>query len=127
MQWGTTVAHQHGVGWYVPAGGAGEAPLARLLDASRGSLCLIKHQAMKTYCGSGCIAARILNLGTRWGGWLASRLGRFTPQEKRPRYQLDRRLGGPQSRSGRGGEEKNSQSQPGCLQNTIFKTKLKKI
>jgi hypothetical protein len=31
------------------------------------------------------------------------------PQGKSPRYLLDRRLGGPQSRSGRGGEEKNSQ------------------
>jgi hypothetical protein len=29
------------------------------------------------------------------------------------RYPLDRRLGGPQSRSGRGGEEKNSQPPPG--------------
>jgi hypothetical protein len=28
-------------------------------------------------------------------------------------YPLDRRLGGPQSRSGRGGEEKNSQPTPG--------------
>jgi hypothetical protein len=27
---------------------------------------LIKHQAMKTYCGHGGIALRILNLGTRW-------------------------------------------------------------
>jgi hypothetical protein len=31
------------------------------------------------------------------------------PQGKRPWYPLDRRLGGPQSRSGRGGEGKNSQ------------------
>jgi len=38
--------------------------------------------------------------------WSTSRPGRFTPRE---RAQLDRRLGGPQSRSGRGGEEKNSQ------------------
>jgi hypothetical protein len=30
-------------------------------------------------------------------------------QGKSPWYLLDRRLGGPQSRSGRGGEEKNSQ------------------
>jgi hypothetical protein len=30
------------------------------------------------------------------------------PQGKEPRYPLDRRLGGPQSRSGRNGEEKNS-------------------
>jgi hypothetical protein len=32
---------------------------------------------------------------------------------KSPRCTLDRRLGGPQSRSGRGGEEKNSQPPPG--------------
>jgi hypothetical protein len=31
------------------------------------------------------------------------------PQGKSPWYPLDRRLGGPQSQSGRGGEEKNSQ------------------
>jgi hypothetical protein len=31
------------------------------------------------------------------------------PQGKGPRYPLDRGLGGPQSRSGRCGEEKNSQ------------------
>jgi hypothetical protein len=35
------------------------------------------------------------------------------PPGKSPRYLLDRRLGGPQSRSGRGGEEKNSQPLPG--------------
>jgi hypothetical protein len=34
-------------------------------------------------------------------------------QGKSPRYPLDRRLGGPQSRSEPGGEEKNSQPQPG--------------
>jgi hypothetical protein len=39
----------------------------------------------------------------------ASHPGRITPQGKSSRYPLDRRLGGPQSRSGRGGEEKNSQ------------------
>jgi hypothetical protein len=37
----------------------------------------------------------------------------FHPQEKNPCYPLDRRLGGPQSRSGHGGEEKNSQPSPG--------------
>jgi hypothetical protein len=31
------------------------------------------------------------------------------PQGKNPWYALDRRLGGPQSRTGRGGEEKNFQ------------------
>jgi hypothetical protein len=35
------------------------------------------------------------------------------PQEKNPWYQLDRSLGALQSRSGRGGEEKNSQPLPG--------------
>jgi hypothetical protein len=35
------------------------------------------------------------------------------PQGKSPCYPLDRGLGGPQSRSGRGGEEKNSQLPPG--------------
>jgi hypothetical protein len=35
------------------------------------------------------------------------------PQGKSPWYPLDRRLGGPQSSSGHGGEEKNSQPQPG--------------
>jgi hypothetical protein len=43
---------------------------------------------------------------------------RFTPrplypQGKSPWYPLDRRLGGLQSRSGHGVEEKNSQSPPG--------------
>jgi hypothetical protein len=43
-------------------------------------------------------------------GWLVS----FTPQPlypqgKSPWYPVDKRLGGPQIRSGRGGEEKNSQ------------------
>jgi hypothetical protein len=35
------------------------------------------------------------------------------PPGKEPWYLLDRRLGGPQSRSGRSGEEKNSQPLPG--------------
>jgi hypothetical protein len=53
------------------------------------------------------------DLDTRWM-WVVS----FTPRPlyplgKSPWYPLDRRLGGPQSRSGRGGEEKNSQPPPG--------------
>jgi len=35
------------------------------------------------------------------------------PQGKSPWYPVDRRLGGTQSRHGRGGEEKNSQPPPG--------------
>jgi hypothetical protein len=68
---------------------------------------------MKTYCGSGGIGPRILNLGTRWK-WVVSFTPRpLYPQRKSPWYLLDRRLGGSQSRCGRGGEEKNSQPPPG--------------
>jgi hypothetical protein len=35
------------------------------------------------------------------------------PLGENPRYPLERRLGGPRSRSGRDGKEKNSQSLPG--------------
>jgi hypothetical protein len=67
-----------------------------------------EQHTRKAYWGCGGIASRILDLGTRW--WAIS----FTPrplyhQWKSLWYPLDRRLGGPQSRSGRGGEEKNSQ------------------
>jgi hypothetical protein len=62
-----------------------------------------EHHVMKAYWGS----------GTRWR-WVVS----FTPrplylQGKTPWYPLYRRLGGPQSRSGRGGEEKNSEPPQG--------------
>jgi hypothetical protein len=39
------------------------------------------------------------------GEWSVSRFGRFTPEKRTP-DPLDRRLGGPQSRSGRCDEEK---------------------
>jgi hypothetical protein len=62
--------------------------------------------------GSGGIAPRIL--------WPRHEIGvsgqlhapAALPQGKSPRYRLDRGLGGPQSRSERGGEEKNSQPPP---------------
>jgi hypothetical protein len=68
---------------------------------------------MKAYWRSGGITPCILDLGTRWR-WVVS----FTPrplylQGKSPWYPLDRKLDGPQSRPGRGGEEKNSQPLPG--------------
>jgi hypothetical protein len=68
---------------------------------------------MEEYWRSGGIAPCFLDLGTRWR-WVVS----FMPQPlyfqgKSPWYPLGRRLGGPQSRSGRGGEEKNSQPLPG--------------
>jgi hypothetical protein len=68
---------------------------------------------MKAYLGSGGIAPTILELGTRWR-WVISFTPRpLYPQGRSPWYPLDRMLGGPQSRSGRGGEEKNSQPLPG--------------
>jgi hypothetical protein len=66
---------------------------------------LTGHHAKKAYWGSEGIAPRNLDFGVRWR-WLVN----FTPlllypQGKSPWYPLNRRLGGPQSRSGRGGEE----------------------
>jgi hypothetical protein len=59
------------------------------------------------------IAQRILNLSTRWR-WVVSFVHRsLYSQGKSPWYPVDRRMGGAQSRSGRGGEEKNSQALPG--------------
>jgi hypothetical protein len=53
------------------------------------------------------------DLGTSWR-WVVSFMPRpLYPQGKSPLYPLYRRLGGRQSRSGRGGEEKNSQPLPG--------------
>jgi hypothetical protein len=75
-------------------------------------LCLTRHHAMKTYWGSGWIAPRILYHGTRWRWVVSLPCLQLSPQGKSPWYLLDRRLGGPQSRSGRGGEEKNSQPSP---------------
>jgi hypothetical protein len=63
--------------------------------------------------GSGGITPHFLHLGTRWR-WVVS----FT---LRLLYPQDGRLGGPQSRSGRGGEEKNSQLLPG-LEHLIIQT-----
>jgi hypothetical protein len=53
------------------------------------------------------------DLGTRWR-WVATFTPRsLCPQGKSPRYPLDRRLRGPQSRSEHGVEGKNSQPMPG--------------
>jgi hypothetical protein len=83
-------------------------------DTSLLSLCFFFNWAPRHEgaLGNGGISPRILDLGTRWR-WVVS----FTPQPlysqgKDPWYPLDRRLGGPQSRSGRCGEKKNSQPPP---------------
>jgi hypothetical protein len=52
-----------------------------------------------------CSSTHTLTSALDGGEWSASRSGRFTPQGKSPWYPLD----GPQSRSGRGAEEKNSE------------------
>jgi hypothetical protein len=74
---------------------------------------LTEYHAMRAYWESRGISPRILDHGTRWR-WVVS----FTPwplypQGNNPWHLLGRRLGGPQSRSGRGGEKKNSQTLPG--------------
>jgi hypothetical protein len=77
------------------------------------SLCLTKYYNHEGVLGSGGTAPRILDLGTKWR-WVVSFTPRpLYPQGKNPWYPLDRRLGGPQNRSGRGGEEKTSQPPPG--------------
>jgi hypothetical protein len=68
---------------------------------------------MKAYWGSECIAPLIL-----WPRHYMEVSGQLhapaaLPQGKSPCYSLYRRLGGPESRSGRGGEEESSQSPPG--------------
>jgi hypothetical protein len=76
-------------------------------------LSLTDHHATKGYWGSGGIAPLILDPGTRWR-WVVSFTPRpFHPKGRSPWNTLDRRLGELQSRSGRGGEEKNSQPLPG--------------
>jgi len=68
---------------------------------------------MKAYWMSGGIAPRILQLGSR-RRWVVSFTPRsLYPQGRSPRCPLARRVGGPQSHSGRGGLEKNSQPAPG--------------
>jgi hypothetical protein len=67
------------------------------------SLCLTKHHTMKVYWDGGNLHA-FFDLGTRCK-WVASfTLRPLYPQGKSPWYPLDRRPGGPQSRSGRRGE-----------------------
>jgi hypothetical protein len=73
------------------------------------SPCLTKHHAMKTYWGSEGIAPRILALSTRLRRVVSFTPRPLYPQGKSPSYPLNRRLGGPQSRSGHGSIEKNSQ------------------
>jgi hypothetical protein len=56
---------------------------------------------------------RILNLGTRWSRVVSFTLRLLYHQGKSPWYPLHRSLREPQTRSGRSGEERNSQTLPG--------------
>jgi hypothetical protein len=62
---------------------------------------------MKTYGGGGCIDPSILDLGTSWRLVVSFTSWLLYPRENSPRYALDRRLGVPQSRSGRRVEERH--------------------
>jgi hypothetical protein len=85
----------------------------RVIVKGKVVLFLTEHHAMKVYWGSGGIAPRILDLSTRWRRVISFTPRPLYPLGKNPRYSLVGRLGGPQSRSGRGDEEKNSQPLPG--------------
>jgi hypothetical protein len=62
--------------------------------------------------GSGGMAPCSLDLGTGWSLVVSFMPWPIYLQGKSHRYQLDRRLSGPQSQSGHGGEEKNSHLLP---------------
>jgi hypothetical protein len=67
---------------------------------------------MKAYLGSGGIVPGILDLGTRWRWVVIFTFRPLYPWGKSPYYPLDRRLGEPPNRCGRGGKEINSQLEP---------------
>jgi len=70
-------------------------------------LCLTKYHAVKTYRRSGGIGPHILNLGTTLKWVFSFPLRPLNPRVKAPLpYPLNRRLGGPQSRSGQGSGKK---------------------
>jgi len=58
------------------------------------------EQATKAQRGVELLLYSFFNLGARWGRWLRTRSGHFTPGKENG-YLLYRRLGGPQRRSGR--------------------------
>jgi hypothetical protein len=83
------------------------------------SLCVINQASChEDVSGSESIDPLFLTSAPDGGQWSASRPFRFIPQGTRPRYPLDRRLGGVHSRSGRCGEEKNIFLLPGMEPNS---------
>jgi hypothetical protein len=63
---------------------------------------------MKAYWGVEVEVHSFFDLGARWRCVVSFTPRPLSPQGKSPWYPMYRRLDGPQSRSGRGGEEKNS-------------------
>ena len=78
---------------------------------------LFPAHAMKTYRGSRGITP-FLTSALDGSEWLTSRPHRLIPR-KEPRYPLNMRLDGPQSRYGRFGEEKNLLPHPGFESRTV--------
>jgi hypothetical protein len=62
---------------------------------------------MKTYRGVEAYLQHFLTSALDGGEWLASRPCRFNPRGRVSEYTLNTRLGVPQIRSGRYGQEKN--------------------
>jgi hypothetical protein len=77
------------------------------------SCALTERYDMKVYWGSGGIATHVRDLGTRRKWVFSFRPRPLYSHENSPWFTMDRGLGGLQSRSGRGGEEKYSQLLPG--------------
>jgi hypothetical protein len=73
----------------------------------KSSLCFTKHYVKKTHGGLGVKIHVLLTSELVRGIQSALCPDCFIPGETALRYPLDRRLGGPQKRSGRRGEEKN--------------------
>jgi hypothetical protein len=65
-------------------------------------LYITKHHSIKEYWGSWDTTPCIPDLGTRWRWVVSFTTWPLYPQGKSNLYPLDRRLGGPQRRSGRG-------------------------
>jgi hypothetical protein len=73
---------------------------------------------VKTYYGVEVYLHAFLTSVLGGGEWPASRPGRFICRGKISSKALERGLGGPQSRSGRGGEEKKLHHCP-CLESNL--------
>jgi hypothetical protein len=69
---------------------------------------LTEHHTIMLYWGSGGIAPCSLDLGIKWRLVVSFKLRPLYLQGKSLCYPLDTSLGGPQSLSGRGGEEQTS-------------------